>query len=349
MDEREFRVLIKHYFMKGKSPQKTKEKLEKNYGQSAPSIRTVYKWFQNFRSGHMSTTDAERSGRPVEATTQEIIDKIHDMVIDDRRVKVREIASAVGISSERVHNILHQHLGMKKLSARWVPRLLTVDHKRNRVRCSKDGLQLFQQNPQDFRCRFVTVDETWIHHYTPETKEQSKQWIVSGESAPKKAKVVPSAGKVMATVFWDSQGVILIDYIEKGKTITGAYYSSLLDRLKTELQEKRPRLAHKKVLFHHDNAPAHSSGVVAAKLMELRFQLVPHPPYSPDLAPSDYYLFPNMKKWLAGRRFYSNEEVIAETNAYFEELDQSYYSEGINKLEQRWTKCISLNGDYVEK
>jgi len=56
-----------------------------------------------------------------------------------------------------------------------------------------------------------------------------------------------------------------------------------------------------------------------------------------------------MKKWLAGRRFYSNEEVIAEMNVYFGELDQSYYSEGINKLEQRWTKCISLNGDYVEK
>ena len=124
----------------------------------------------------------------------------------------------MGISSERVHNILHQHLGMKKLSARWVPRLLTVDHKRNRVRCSKDCLQLFQRNPQDFRCRFVTVDETWIHHYTPETKEQSKQWIASGESAPKKAKIVPSAGKVMATVFWDSQGVILIDYMEKGET-----------------------------------------------------------------------------------------------------------------------------------
>jgi len=69
----------------------------------------------------------------------------------------------------------------------------------------------------------------------------------------------------------------------------------------------------------------------ASKLMKLRFQLVPHPPYSPDLALSDYYLFPNMKKQLAGRRFYSNE-VIAETNAYFAEMDQSYYSEGINKV-----------------
>jgi len=91
-----------------------------------------------------------------------------------------------------------------------------------------------------------------------------------------------------------------------------------------------------KISFHH-NTPAHPSGVVAAKLMELGFQLVPHPLYSLDLAPSDYYLFPNMKKWLAGRRFYSNEEVTAETNAYFAELCQSSYSEGINKLEQRCT------------
>jgi hypothetical protein len=121
------------------------------------------------------------------------------------------------------------------------------------------------------------VDETWIHHYIPKTKEQSKQWVSSGESAPKKAKTLPSAGKIMATVFWDSQRIILINYLEKSKTITGASYSSLLDRLKTELQEKYPRLAHKKIHFHH-NAPAHSSGAVVAKLMQLGFQLVPHHP-----------------------------------------------------------------------
>jgi hypothetical protein len=97
----------------------------------------------------MSTSIAEYSGHPVEATTPEIVDKIHDMVMDDRRVKVREIASAVGISSERVHNILQQHLNMRKLSARWVLQPLTVDQKQNRVRCSKDNLQLFQWNPQD--------------------------------------------------------------------------------------------------------------------------------------------------------------------------------------------------------
>ena len=104
--------------MKGKSPQETREKLDKHYGKSAPSIRMGYKWFQDFWSSHMSMSGAERSEGPVEATTPETVDKIHDMVMDDRRVKVHEIASAVGISSEWVHNTLHQHLNMRKLSAR---------------------------------------------------------------------------------------------------------------------------------------------------------------------------------------------------------------------------------------
>ena len=75
------------------------------------------------------------------------------------------------------------------------------------------------------------MDETWIHCYTLETKEQPKQWVVEGERAPKKAKTVKSAGKVMATVFWDTRGIIYTDYLEKGLTITGAYYAFLLYRI----------------------------------------------------------------------------------------------------------------------
>jgi len=91
-----------------------------------------------------------------------------------------------------------------------------------------------KRNSKEFLRRFVTVDETWIHWYTPETKEQSKQWTSPGERAPKNAKSVPSPGKVMATIFWDSQGVIYIDYLEKCKTVTGLYYAELLGRFAAE-------------------------------------------------------------------------------------------------------------------
>ena len=77
--------------------------------------------------------------------------------------------------------------------------------------------------------------------------------------------------------------------------------------------------------------------------------MVPHPPYSPDLAPSDYYLFPNLKRWLCGKRFESNDEVKLETEAYFEGLEKSFYLNGIEKLKDRYTRCIELNGEYVEK
>ena len=88
---------------------------------------------------------------------------------------------------------------------------------------------------------------------------------------------------------------------------------------------------------------------VTSRSLPLSFELLPHPPYSPDLAPSDYYLFVDLKKMLQGKRFYSNEEVITETNAYFEAKDKSFYKKGIGMLEKRWTDCLAFEGDYVDE
>ena len=124
-------------------------------------------------------------------------------------------------------------------------RLLTADHKRARVVASEQCLGMFQRNSNEsLRC-YVTVDETWIHYYKPEIKNQSKMWTGPAESTPKKAKTIPSAGKVMATIFWNSHGIILIDYLQKRKTIIEEYYASLLDRFDAILNEKRPHLVKK--------------------------------------------------------------------------------------------------------
>lgn len=349
MEKSEFRVLIKHYFLRGKTIADTETALKKCYSDSAPSHGMIHKWFTEFRCGRTSTSDEHRPGRPIEVTTPAMIEKIHDMILNDPKLKVRELAEAVHISTERVIYILHEKLEARKLCARWVPRLLTINQKRIRVTTSMKNLELFQKDSSEFLRRYVTMDETWIHHYTPESNEQAKQWVLPGQRVPKRPKTQRWAGKVMASVFWDARGIIFIDYLEKGKTITGPYYSELLDRLNAEIKKKRPYLKKKKVLFHHDNAPAHKSVIAQSKLHELGYELLPQPPYSPDLAPSDYYLFGNLKRWLAGKRFESNEEVEYETDSYFGLLDKSYYSEGIKKLENRWARCIELKGDYVEE
>lgn len=147
------------------------------------------------------------------------------------------------------------------------------------------------------------MDETWIHHYMPEMKTQSKQWTGPDEPVPKKAKTAQSAGKEMTCVFWDAKGILVIDFLEKEKTITGRYYTTLLEKLEAAIQEKHPGMKKKQVLFHHDNAPAHSTTIARQKLTELRFKVVPHPSYSPDLALSDFHLFSKLKMFLDGKRF----------------------------------------------
>ena len=104
-----------------------------------------------------------------------------------------------------------------------------------------------------------------------------------------------SAGKVLASNFWDQDGKLLSDYLPKGQTINAEYYSSLLVQLKDILKEKRRGKVTKGVLFLQDNAPAHRALATHKKLTYLCFQRLDHPPYSPDLAPSDYRLFLGLK------------------------------------------------------
>jgi len=122
------------------------------------------------------------------------------------------------------------------------------------------------------------------------------EWRHNGSPRPKKFRVQKFAGKVLASIFWDQDGILLIDYLPKGQTINAEYYSSLLVQLKDFLKEKHRGEVTKGVLFLHDNASSHPALATQEKLAYLGFQCLDHPPYSPDLSPSDYHLFPGLKK-----------------------------------------------------
>ena len=343
------RDVIKYLHKKGLGAKDLHADMVATLGDDAPAISIVQKWVAEFKGGRQSLEDDPRPGRPTTATTQENIDQVHRLVMDDRRLTISQIASGVGISRERVEHILHNELGMSKVSARWVPRLLTPDQKLTRVTMSRDNLALFEADPAKFMERFLTQNECWDHHLEPETKRQSMQWKHPFSPLSKKARVVSAAGKVMASVFWDSKGIFFIDYLKKGQTINGEYYANLLRQLRKAIKTKRPGKLTKGVLLHQDNAPAHTSMVAMAAARDCGFQLVDHPPYSPDLAPSDYFFFPNMKKHLAGHRFTTDDEVIAAVEEFFGDQNQAAFTSGIQKLQHRWDLSVARRGDYVEK
>ena len=143
---------------------------------------------------------------------------------------------------------------MRKLSAKWVPKCLKADKKRQRCQSSEQIWNFFGAIQMiACRARLVTMDETWLYHYDPETKQQSMEWRHSGSPRPNQK--IPSS---------------------------------------QILKEKRRRKFTNGLLFLHDNAPTHRVLAAYKKLAYLGFQCLDHPPYSPDLDPSDYHLFPGL-------------------------------------------------------
>ena len=233
------------------------------------------------------------------------------------------------------------------MCARWDPRLLTREQKEMRVTCCRQLLK--KSLSENILTTMVTVDETWVHHYDPQSKIASMQWKTPGSPTPVKQRAQKSAGKVMLIIFWDAKGVILKEYLPRGKTVNGQYYSGLLTKLRKVVTRKRGIARTQNLPLLQDNAPSHKAQIVQLTANNLNIEILPHPPYSPDLAPSDFFLFPNLKKQIKGIQFASDEEVTLACDNWFSSKNRVFYSQGLFKVKQRWQKCVNLGGGYTEK
>jgi len=132
------------FFLQGKAPKEIQAILTQTLGEHAPSHATIKNWVAQFKHGDFSTCDAPRPGRPKTVTTPEIIDHIHELILEDRRILAKSIAEQLGISREWVGSIIHEDLDMRKLSVKWVPKCLNVDQKRQQCQSSEQHLELFR-------------------------------------------------------------------------------------------------------------------------------------------------------------------------------------------------------------
>jgi hypothetical protein len=123
----------------------------------------------------------------------------------------------------------------------------------------------------------------------------------------------------------------------------------LVNELKPAIRSKRRGLLSKRVLLLHDNTRPHTAAHTVDTLRALKFEVLKHPPYSPDLAPSDFHLFGPMKEHLRGQKFADDDEVIETVQSWLQATPKNFFLEGIHKLVDRWTKCVAKQLDYVEK
>lgn len=334
--------------MQGKSFSETLTDLKSVYGESACKT-TVYRWYRQFEGGRAQVHDLQRSGRPT-IVDDEIISRISSLVDFDRRMTYEQLRAMTGVSSSVVYDVLHKHLGLRKVSARWVPRKLTDQNRLDRIRACLNNEETYRKSGYRFLSRIITCDETWIHFYDPETKEQSKQWMTKEDGSPEKFRRERSTRKVMWIVFWDADGIVLSHFVPANQTVNATYYTDILrNRLIGAIADKRAG-ANRRIIFHQDNAPAHRASITQEFLKNSPLEMMEHPPYSPDLAPSDYHLFPSLKKHLKGKTFDNRASIASTVYQWCAARERDgFFEAGIRKLPDRWRKCIEKDGKYFEK
>ncbi|XP_061193231.1 protein GVQW3-like [Saccostrea echinata] len=188
LDVTEQRAVIKFCVVAGKTPFETKQLLDECGDRSKVSRSMMYKWYKRFKEGRCETGDDERSGRPLiidSNLTGSVLQKLEK----DRRLTVRDIADIFEISTSTAHEIITKALGFEKVCARWVPKLLSADEKNRRVLASEEFLRRWKNEGELFLNRIITTDETWLHLFDPETKQQSMMWKRKGSPPPKKQRL----------------------------------------------------------------------------------------------------------------------------------------------------------------
>lgn len=277
--------------------------LEKAYGDSVLSKTQVYEWYKAFKDGREIVEDLPRSGRPSTSSTNDNVEKIKEIVLENRHASVREIARDLNISRETARLILVNQLGMQRVAARLVPLELNFLQKQYRMQVAADMLDRANSDPT-FMGRIITGDETWVYEYDTQTSQQSSEWVGKNEPKPKKPRKSRSKIKTMLIVFFDIRGVVHHEFVPQGQTVNKDFYLTVLRRLRENIRRKRPDLwQNNSWILHDDNAPSHRATIINDFKTKHSINTIDQPPYSPDLAPCDFFLFSRLKLPLRGTRF----------------------------------------------
>ena len=197
----EERYAIKFCFKLGKNATKTYGILQTAFGASCMNRASVFEWHKRFKEGTESVRDGERYERSKEVRIPELIGQIKNFMDKDRRVSIETISAQFDVSVGTVHTIIREELKMRKICAKFVPRVLREDQKERRCHDSRKMVELINSDPAVLDA-LVTCDESWIYCYDPETKTQSSQWKHAGSPRPKKARQSKSIHKLLMITFF---------------------------------------------------------------------------------------------------------------------------------------------------
>ena len=256
--------------------------------------------------------DDGRCHQMAKTVSHENISRVESLIKTDQKMTYAEIQEFMKISSGSLTRLLPDCLGKRIRFTCWVPHSLSEEQKRGRVDWCTHMLRKFDGGRSPRVCDIVTGDKAWVYQYDPETKQQSVVWVFPDENPPVKFKRNRSASKQMIACFFAKfSRVATIPLVDRITVTADWHVNHCLSKIFQAWCKRRPRTVVRGLLLHHDKASVHTAALSLDFLAASDVQLVTHPPYSPDLASCDWFLFPSVKRQMKGKQFQNTEDARA--------------------------------------
>jgi hypothetical protein len=342
MDRYQQRCVIKFLFLQGKRYKAIHHELAAVLAEEAVSGETVKRWCRRFKNGDFAIEDHERSGRP----RSDLAEAITRFLQDEPFLSARLLAKRLATSHHTIKGILEGALGLRKFARRWVPHELTVVQKENRVVEATNLLSMLEADVGANFSHIMTGDESWFFY----RYESDAMYVADRADVIPRTSHMIGSKKVMITIFFTGVRLIALQYLPRGRKYNKEYFTNIiLEDIDQTCNHGHGQRRTKDMFIHMDNCRVHNCQESSCKIQRMKMTRLPHPAYSPDLSPCDFWFFGFAKTSFRDLQFDSPEAIIEHLSDLFDGLTfdelQSVFHEWIQRL--RWV--IDHEGDYFIK
>ena len=308
-----------------------------------PDRTTVYRWFKEFARGIFKFEDKPRSGRRVTKSNRVNILRVKKCIEENNKSSITTIAKLTGLTRFTVWNILKQKLKMKKYRSVFVPRNLSASQKIARKKWCDEMIEKCEKNVDDYFDRIQTEDESYLFFETVYLGNE-KRWLYPNEDYPRQFKFNRyTYKKRMFFLCFNRRAMVHISYQPaKSAANTGNYIEQI------ESIISKSQLDPSEVIIHHDNAPIHRSNLVQSFLKNNRIEQTGHPPYSPDLAPNDFWLIRKIKISLRDEIYRTEDELLEKVVEITNSIPEEEFTKCFDRWLERMKKCSRADGNWFE-
>ena len=287
-------------------------------------------------------SDKNKGGRPPNYRIDNLILK---ELNDDPTKSCRQIAHCIGYSVSSVHYVLSVRLGYKPYNFRWIPHVLNFSQKMARVNDSKALIEILKKAKRNGWHFILTGDESWFFYRTP----GGIMWLPEGEQPPSKARIAQGEPKIMVTIFWNPDGLQLIDACDSNDTFNSQYFiEHVLEPIANSDIVAKSKRQKQRFIIHMDNCPVHKSKMTQSYISSHGLYMPRHPPYSPDISPCDFFLFGYLKSKIIGKTFATKEDLISWIEEQISEIPKSVLEKVFTEWLIRLEEVIKVKGEYIE-